>query len=161
MTNAPLRWRPMAMGDLPRIVELERDLFSDPWPEEMFRDDIDAEDLAHAVVGAAEDGIVAYGIGWFVGNEFHIANMAVRRDRQGQGIGGRLLDEMMEVAERNLCRVVTLEVRVSNEPAIRLYRSRGFREVAIRSGYYLDNGEDALVMLREVASATGETGGLV
>jgi ribosomal-protein-alanine N-acetyltransferase len=95
-----------------------------------------------------------------VGGEFHIANMAVRRDRQGVGIGRMLLDRVLADGARRGCRSATLEVRPSNRRALLLYRSRAFREVAIRRGYYR-NGEDALVMLRELGPASEKTSGLV
>ena len=87
--------------------------------------------------------------------------MAVRKNRWGRGIGGALLDRMLEGAAERRCRLATLEVRVGNGRAIELYRNRGFREVAIRKGYYADNGEDALVMIRDLDARPGVSGGLV
>jgi len=154
-------FRAMIEGDLPEVVAIERSLFSDPWPEEMFLRDLEGGGRGHAVVGVEEGVLVCYGMAWCVGREFHIANMAVRRDRQGVGIGSFLLDAMLAEALRQRCTVATLEVRMSNARAIALYRSRRFREVAIRKSYYTDNGEDALVMLRELAAEGGAKGGLV
>lgn len=161
MTDDPVTWRPMAAGDLPDVLALEKVLFSDPWPEAMFRSDIEEGEAAYTVVGSDGEAVVCYGIAWFVRGEFHIANMAVRPSLQGRGLGGRLLDEMLGEAGRRGCRIATLEVRMSNEKAIRLYRSRAFREVAIRASYYVDNGEDALVMLRDLAPPGEVSGGLV
>jgi len=151
----------MCESDLDEVVRLERNLFSDPWPAELFLQDIRGGESGFTVVGEWGGAIVCYGVSWQVRTEFHIANMAVRRESQNEGIGGWLLDEMLAEARNRRCRLATLEVRLSNERAIALYRSRNFREVAIRTGYYTDNGEDALVMLRDIESGDGENGGLV
>jgi len=152
--------RSMRRSDLDAVLRLEKALFSDPWPREMFLHDFGKED-ASCLVGVEGEAPICYGIAWLVRREFHIANMAVRRERQGEGIGSLLLDGMLDEARNRGCDTATLEVRFSNDRAIGLYRSHGFREVAIRPRYYTDNGEDALVMLRELDPPAGETGGLV
>ncbi|MBN1825585.1 MAG: ribosomal protein S18-alanine N-acetyltransferase [Candidatus Eisenbacteria bacterium] len=157
----PVAFRPMEEEDLNAVAALERELFSDPWPREAFRYDIRERRASCTLVGTDEKGLVAYGVAWRVRGELHIANMAVRRDRWGRGIGGALLDRMLEDAVEVGCRIATLEVRVGNLRAIELYRNHGFREVAIRKGYYVDNGEDALVMLIDLGARPGESGGLV
>jgi ribosomal-protein-alanine N-acetyltransferase len=151
----------MNAADLAEVLAMERDLFSDPWPEEMFLQDIGEGSVGCAVVGEREDGIICYGVAWQVRREYHIANMAVRRGHHRRGIGAWLLDGMLEEARMRDCEIATLEVRFSNRAAIELYKSRGFREVAIRAGYYTDNGEDALVMLRELGEHSGDQGGVV
>jgi len=157
----PAAFRPMEEGDLEEVASLERVLFSDPWPRELFRRDLRESGASRSIVAADEEGVFAYGVAWYVGDEVHIANMAVRKNRWGRGIGGALLDRMLADAAERGCRLATLEVRVGNGRAIDLYRDRGFREVAIRKGYYVDNGEDALVMIREVDARPGVSGGLV
>jgi hypothetical protein len=72
--------------------------------------------------------------------------MAVAEDRWGQRIGARLLDSLVAEAARQGCTEVFLEVRVDNERAQRLYRSRGFAGIGVRRGYYQPSGTDALVM---------------
>jgi len=157
----PAAFRPMEEGDLEAVVALERALFSDPWPRDLFRRDLRESDTSRTLVATDEEGLLAYGVAWFVDEELHIANMAVRKNRWGRGVGGALLDRMLADAAERGCRLATLEVRVGNGRAIDLYRDRGFREVAIRKGYYVDNGEDALVMIREVDARPGVSGGLV
>jgi ribosomal-protein-alanine N-acetyltransferase len=160
VTDEGLLFRRMIEEDLERILAMEQDLFPDPWPRWMFLEEIQDAGRSLALVGEEGSGIACYGIVWLVGPEFHIANMAVRRDRQGVGIGKRLLDHMLAEGTRRGCRIATLEVRPSNSRAIALYRGRAFRDVAIRRGYYR-NGEDALVMLVELTGETGRSGGLV
>jgi [ribosomal protein S18]-alanine N-acetyltransferase len=79
---------------------------------------------------------------------WHILNLCVRAQQRGQGLGGRMLDEVFVRAGRKAHLGFTLEVRVSNEAAIRLYRRKGFLEHGVRQGYYSDNGEDAIIMWR-------------
>ncbi len=151
----------MKRRHLAEIVEMEKDLFSDPWPVELFERELRDDKIGYSVVGEEKGKVVCYGISWRVRGEFHVANMAVRRDRQGRGVGKALIDRMLADAREEGFRIATLEVRISNRPAIRLYRSRAFREVALRRGYYPDNNEDALVMLCDLQPGAGENGGLV
>ncbi|MFH1679732.1 MAG: ribosomal protein S18-alanine N-acetyltransferase [Candidatus Eisenbacteria bacterium] len=153
MQRGAIAFRSMEEKDLPRVLVLERELFVDPWPRWVFLEEVRNRRGTFTVVGEEDGEIVCYGIVWVVRPEFHIANMAVRRDHQGGGLGKRLLDHVLEEGMRRGCAVATLEVRPSNPRAVGLYRSRAFREVAIRRGYYR-NGEDALVMLRELGHAS-------
>jgi ribosomal-protein-alanine N-acetyltransferase len=80
------------------------------------------------------------------GGQADVLTMAVARERWGQRVGARLLDALVAEAARRGCTDVFLEVRVDNDRAQRLYRSRGFAEIGIRRGYYQPSGTDALVM---------------
>ena len=85
-------------------------------------------------------------------------NVAVADDFRRRGIATTLLERLFEVAATDSQRGYTLEVRVSNSPAIRLYERLGFEARGVRRGYYTDNREDALIMWREPAvSARAET----
>jgi ribosomal-protein-alanine N-acetyltransferase len=90
---------------------------------------------------------------WFLGDEAHITSIAVREAYRRRGIGQLLLITTMEAAIERNCRVVTLEARVSNDPAITLYERYGFRRMGIRRGYYTDNREDAVVMSTDPLSS--------
>jgi ribosomal-protein-alanine N-acetyltransferase len=79
---------------------------------------------------------------------WHVLNVCVREQERGRGIGGMLLEELFVRADRVPHLGFTLEVRVSNEPAIHLYRRKGFVSHGVRPRYYSDNGEDALIMWR-------------
>jgi ribosomal-protein-alanine N-acetyltransferase len=85
--------------------------------------------------------------------EAHIVSIAVREAYKRKGLGELLLIGSVEMAMRRDCQVVTLEARVSNEPAIALYRKYGFNEVGLRRRYYSDNGEDALIMTTDKLSS--------
>ena len=96
-------------------------------------------------IGSAPDIAGYVGI-WFQGNEAHITEIAVREELRGHGIGELLLIGSVRVALENGSAVLTLEARVSNFIARRLYEKYGFKDVGIRKGYYSDNREDAVIM---------------
>ena len=81
--------------------------------------------------------------------EAHITNIAVSPDFRRKHIGESLLMVLIESCRKSMVKYITLEVRVSNEPAIKLYEKYGFRSLGTRKGYYQDNDEDALIMWTE------------
>ncbi len=99
-----------------------------------------------------DDKVIGYVLCWFVAEELHVVNLAVHVSERRQGIGRHLMNTVCDTARGRGAYVATLEVRFHNEPAIALYESLGFRNVAIRRAYYADNGEDALVMLKELGT---------
>lgn len=100
---------------------------------------------------AADDlpPVVGYGGLWMMVDEAHVTSVAVRRDFRGRGLGELLMLTLFEVGIRLGARWLTLEVRVSNHVARRLYLKLGFREAGIRPRYYTDNNEDAVIMWSE------------
>jgi ribosomal-protein-alanine acetyltransferase len=86
---------------------------------------------------------------WFMVDEAHLANIAVRETYRHQGIGESLLISAIEVSIERKTRFITLEVRVSNKIAQSLYKKYGLIEVGLRRGYYMDNKEDAVIMTAE------------
>ncbi len=96
--------------------------------------------------GLLPANIAGYVSIWFQGNEAHITEIAVREDLRGNGIGELLLIGAVRVALEQGCAVLTLEARVSNFIAQRLYEKYGFKEVGLRKAYYSDNREDAVIM---------------
>lgn len=97
--------------------------------------------------------IIGFASIWVMADEAHITNIAVRKDYQRQGIGELLLISIINLAAELKADIVTLEVRVSNLPAQRLYHKYGFVQVGLRRGYYTDNREDALLMSIENITA--------
>jgi ribosomal-protein-alanine N-acetyltransferase len=89
---------------------------------------------------------------WRVADEVHLLKVASHPDARGLGLGARLLGHIVGFGRRHDCRLVTLEVRRSNDTAQRLYRRFGFKSVGIRPNYYNDDNEDALVMMLELAA---------
>ncbi|GAB4242172.1 MAG: ribosomal protein S18-alanine N-acetyltransferase [Thermoleophilia bacterium] len=138
----------MTQDDLPRIVELENRIYPSPWTYRMFLGEVRNPVGWTRVLVADETGaVVAYLVSRFYGDFWHLMNLAVSPEYRGRGLGGFLLDELVLLAADSGADL-TLEVRVSNQSAIRLYRRRGFRSVGRRPGYYRDANEDAMIMTR-------------
>jgi ribosomal-protein-alanine N-acetyltransferase len=142
--------RKMEPTDVPAVVELERAIFGDPWPEAAFIREIDEIRTSWPRVALdPETGeIVAYLIGWFIADEAHLANIAVSPRSRRQGLAQQLLDELIEEGRRRDARFILLEVRRSNRAAKAFYGKNGFYPVTVRPRYYRDNAEDAIVMVK-------------
>ena len=98
----------------------------------------------------AEKGdLIAYAGCWQILEEVHITNIAVSPEYRRQKIGERLLRQIIDDCYKNKAKYITLEVRVSNNPAISLYEKYGFKSLGVRKGYYQNNNEDALIMWTE------------
>jgi ribosomal-protein-alanine N-acetyltransferase len=138
----------MALTDLSWVLEIERSSFLTPWSEASFRHELldNPYSQLFAMKGTRVPGVVAYACVWIVDQELRINNIGVHPRLRLKGIGTRLVRFLLEYAARQGCVVVTLEVRPSNESAIRLYEKVGFRTIGRRRNYYLDTREDAVVM---------------
>lgn len=140
------RIRPLREPDLERVMEVERECFSTPWKEATFRGLIRRSDTDLLVAEAEEGGIVGYAACWTVIDQSELGNVAVAASARGLGVGGALVDEVVErIRERGAIECY-LEVRESNQAAQSLYRQRGFITVGRRPRYYSLPTEDALVM---------------
>lgn len=148
----------MELGHLDEVLSIER-TFAAPWTREMFLQELRQQWEASAAL-VALDGVrvIGYVLCWFVADEVHIVNLAVHARQRRRGIGRHLMNTVCDEGLRRGASIATLEVRFHNQPAIALYESLGFRNVAIRRAYYADNGEDALVMLKELAPQTSNAG---
>jgi len=145
MLDKRLEFVKLAEGLLSEIMAIEQASFSDPWSENMFRQELGEDPGKYSVVLILDGSVAGYGIGWIVLDEFHLGNLAVRPDLKGQGFGSLILNRMLATAAGKECRTASLEVRISNHAAIKLYQKYNFIETAIRRRYYRD--EDALVMM--------------
>ena len=135
--------RPLEEKDIQRLAELEKELFSDPWPQESFKNELKNRKISFSYVIEHENQIIAYLIAWCYAGEIHIGNIAVSALFRRKGLAQRLLEHIFQVCGGY--EEAFLEVRESNTAAIALYRKMGFEKLAIRSSYYSD-GENALVM---------------
>ncbi len=144
-----LRIRPMTGADLPSVQLIERASFATPWPAHAYRQELEGNRLAHYLVATLGGDIVAYGGIWLMVDEAHITTFAVHPRYRQRRIGERLILSLLDLALDRHAREATLEVRLSNLPARRLYEKYGFRPVGIRPRYYSDNQEDALIMTTE------------
>jgi ribosomal-protein-alanine N-acetyltransferase len=137
--------------DVPAIRQIERASFANPWSEEGFRSLIRGGRMTVQVAEAPHGEILGYAVWWTVAGEAELANIAVRPDRRGAGLGGEILDGVLAEMEERGGRLVFLEVRRSNQAALALYESRGFEVIATRPSYYTRPVEDALIMSRRLA----------
>lgn len=137
--------RPLREADIPAVMEIEVVAFSTPWRDTTFRGLLRRLDTD---LFAAERGgrLVGYAAAWTVVDQSELGNVAVSPEARGLGIGGMLVDAVVERVRRRGAREVFLEVRESNLTAQTLYRGRGFSVVGRRRAYYQKPTEDALVM---------------
>lgn len=134
-------------ADIDRVSVIEQVSFSDPWPRGGFEPLLRAPRCLFVVAQAAPgQSVSGYSVARWVEDEAELLNIAVANEERGKGIGGKLLDHVMAALETKGVRHIFLEVRDSNEAARELYRSRGFRELSRRTGYYRRPTEDAIVL---------------
>ena len=147
--QAQVRIRQATSSDLAALAVIERDSFAIPWTEESLADELAGSEHTVMLVAETAEGVVVGYIGcWIVLDEGQINNIAVAPAWRGTGIGGALLSALLtQGRERGLRRYV-LEVRPSNIAARRLYARFGFTDGGLRKGYYADNHEDAIIMLK-------------
>jgi ribosomal-protein-alanine N-acetyltransferase len=141
------RYAPMAEKDLDEVVAAEKEVYPFPWTRGNFMDAMQAGYSAWLLRNAA-GSLAAYSVMMMVLDEAHLLNLSVARAAQRSGLGWRTLDWMADVARGYGGRTMLLEVRPSNEAAIRLYQRYGFDRIGVRRGYYPAEGgrEDAIVM---------------
>jgi [ribosomal protein S18]-alanine N-acetyltransferase len=146
--------RPLLLGDLNAIDEIERRSYPTPWSRSMFAGELAKP--ASLCLGAFEDDRLA---GYLIISRYvdawHVMNIAVAPQFRRRGIATALLQKLFEQTEDGSRRGYTLEVRVSNAGAIKLYERLGFTARGTRRGYYTDNREDALIMWRDAEPADG------
>ncbi len=137
---------PMAGGDIPAVMRIERASFSTVWPSDAFYNELSTNKLAHYFVGRLDDQVVAYGGIWVILEDSHITTLAVDPQCRGRRFGEVLLLRLIDEAIERNAAWMTLEVRESNAVAQRLYRKYGFTTVTMRAGYYSDDNESAMIM---------------
>ncbi len=137
------------ISHVPELARLEREVFSSPWSEKALTDTISGN--ASLFLVCEKDGQVAGYVGsYIVSDEAAITNVAVFPEYRRRRIAEALVEELKRRAREKSCTVITLEVRVSNAPAISLYEKLGFKTVGCRRGFYSHPREDAYVMLCEL-----------
>lgn len=146
---APVVIEDMTLDDVAGVQEVERSSFPLPWPANAFRHELTQNRNARYIVARDGDRIAGYAGLWLMVDEAHITTFAVLPEYRRRKIGERLLQRLFVIAEELQAEWLTLEVRVSNLAAQRLYEKYGFRRAGVRRRYYSDNSEDALIMWTE------------
>jgi ribosomal-protein-alanine N-acetyltransferase len=152
--NSDLHIRRLAYADLPQVIAIERRAFPTPWSLAMFVLEL-SKPSGICLAALRDDRIVGYLVCSRYDTVWHLMNVAVDERLRRDGIATVLLERLFERADRPGVQY-TLEVRLSNEPAIALYERFGFHSAGLRRGYYHDNKEDALIMWRTVAAQRAE-----
>lgn len=144
------RLRRMRMTDLSTVLKIESQVYNYPWSEGIFKDCFKAQ--YSCWVCEDIDDVLGYCIISLAAGEAHIMNICVDPALQKQGVGRKMVEHMIDVAENKNASSIFLEVRPSNKNAISLYESLGFNEIGIRKAYYPgENGrEDALMLAKEL-----------
>jgi len=142
--------RQMTLEDVDGVLAIEKASFTTPWSRGAFIKEVTENKLAYYTVAELEGEIAGYAGVWLIVDEGHITNIAVAPKYRGRNLGKKILEKLIqELKNRKILRV-TLEVRASNDVAINLYKSYGFIVLGRRPGYYTDNGEDALIMWKDL-----------
>ena len=146
--------RPMVLEDLDAVMEIQRASFKNPWSTELFKRELTHDWstilLAEEPLSAGKPALLGFLIFWLVHDELHILNVATSPAARKRGVAKTLIRQSLDRGRKAGCTLATLEVRRSNEAAITLYKSFGFRPVGIRPNYYVDEGEDAIVMVLDL-----------
>jgi ribosomal-protein-alanine N-acetyltransferase len=147
---AAVEIRRLIYADLPQVVAIERRAFTTPWSLAMFVLEL-SKPSGICLAAEVESELVGYIICSRYDTVWHVMNVAVDTDRRRRGIATALIGALLERVGDDA--QVTLEVRKSNTGALALYERFGFRSAGVRSRYYADNGEDAVIMWRTTAPA--------
>ena len=152
---------PMRESDVPSVQEIERHIFTTPWPRNAYYRELASRASAHYVVLRQEGPverplgyrlpdfdptIIGSGGMWRMYDEAHVTTIGVRQDLQRHGYGRIVFAGLVQAAYDMGAKWVTLEVRTTNDNAMKMYEGFGFKVIGRRKGYYTDNGEDAIVM---------------
>jgi ribosomal-protein-alanine N-acetyltransferase len=148
----------MAIDDLDRIMEIEKDGFAHPWSADLIRREMVhdwstillATQVRRGPGGIPMEVIVGFVVYWLIHDELHVLNIATALEERRRGVARALMEEAARRARSAGAVLATLEVRRSNASALALYRDLGYRQVGIRPNYYVDEGEDAIVMVSDL-----------
>ena len=143
-----MTYRSWKFEDILKISELEKECFSEPWTYRMFVEGFSSK-LFYGVCAVEDGEIVGYACETILFENAEVDNIAVAESCRRRGVGKKLLKKLETEAKERGARVILLEVRVSNAPAMTMYLKEGFKGIYVRPRYYPD-GEDAVVMQKEL-----------
>jgi len=150
VSDPPIIERASSPADLDAVAALEAASFTNPWTRDMLERELRQPNVARIyVLRTASHPVAAFCACWFVYDEVHINIVAVEPDLRRQGLATMLMRHLLAEAAREGARRALLEVRRSNEPALRLYEALGFIVAGVRRNYYTHPDEDALVLQKE------------
>ena len=150
-----IKLRTMLQADVPAVHAIEQVVSDDPWTLKIFSDCLLVGYKCFVFEEVVQDqkDIIGYGLLSIDKREAHILNVSIRADKRRQGLGIRMMHNLLRIARKYFIKKVNLEVKISNKPAIDLYKKLNFKQVGIKAGYYpLPDGshEDALVFVLQL-----------
>lgn len=141
---------PMDKSDIDSVFNIEAVSYGEHhWSKDAFYSEVKNRVAKYYTAKNEKDVIMGYIGTWHIVDEAHITTLAVHPDYRRQHVADALIVKSLEDCYNEFIKYITLEVRVSNEPAIKLYEKYGFKSLGTRKGYYQDNNEDALIMWTE------------
>ena len=153
--NEPvLTVRPLAESDLAEVIKLERAIFSDPWPESAFKEQVSDQGWG-AIVAECDGEVIGYACYLTIGPEAHLTNLAVDPAQRRKSVAKQLLEHILRVVKKAGCECIILEVRPSNTEARAFYQGHGFSFLYRRPDYYHRPVEDALVFVNYLDEEDG------
>lgn len=145
-----IKIKPMTQMDLDNVISIEAASYGEHhWSKESFFNELSNELARYYCAFDCDGNLMGYAGTWQILEEAHITNIAVSPDYRRKKVGEALLTTIINDCRNNGIKYITLEVRVSNTPAINLYEKYGFKSLGTRKGYYQNNNEDALIMWTE------------
>ena len=142
--------RPMIKSDIDDVMKIEEEAYGEHhWSRESFYNELNNNLAFYYTAFDDSEKLIGFTGSWQIIDEAHITTIAVKSEYKRKKIGEALLQTLFNECYKNKIKYVTLEVRVSNEAAINLYKKYNFKSLGVRKGYYQNNGEDALIMWTE------------
>ncbi len=139
-----MRFEPLKYEHLEQMAQIEREAFDTPWTVNMFIPEVESPEAVY-LVGVRGNEVLCYGGFHKIVDEAHITNIAVRASERGRGLGKMLMSALISKAKESDAKHITLEVKSTNEKALKMYLDFGFTVEGIRKRYY-NNRDDAYVM---------------
>lgn len=140
----------MQKEDVPDVAEIEASAYGNHhWSKDAFYSEVENKIAKYYTARTPDGKIAGYAGTWHIVDEAHITTIAVKPEERRKHIADYLIVKLLEDCYNEFIKYITLEVRVSNIPAIKLYEKYGFKSLGKRKGYYQDNNEDALIMWTE------------
>ena len=137
-------------SDLDKIIEIENYSFKTPWPKQAFEIELKSKKSYNIICRESSGRITGYCLSWLIYDEIHILKIAVDKDYRQLGIGTILMNDTLDHYKQKGANHAVLEVRTDNDSAIKMYEKFGFFPLRIRTNYYRETGEDALVMMLDL-----------
>ncbi|MGP4042605.1 ribosomal protein S18-alanine N-acetyltransferase [Gracilibacillus sp. D59] len=143
---AKVQFRKMDVSDIEAVKEIDKRSFPIPWPDDIYEEELTKNQYAQYFVATLNEKVVGFCGSWMVLDEAQITNIAIDPDYRGKGYGQGLFQYVINNAVARGIHHLSLEVRVSNITAQKMYKKFGLKPGGIRKNYYSDNQEDALVL---------------